>query len=90
MAEEQNLEELIFAPVPNAEHRFQEEQQQMQDIHSFLSKLKWDIYTGRQPHDVTWLELFIIWEQSGYNKEQTRQGQEEQLAKGIREGDNAT
>ena len=90
MVQEQESEKLLFTPPPKNNHRYQGDQQKLQDIYAFLANTKWKTCTEEQPHGATWFELFVVWEQSGYNKEQTRQGQEEQLAEDLKKGYKAT
>ena len=73
MVEEQESDKLLFTPPPKIDHRYQGDQQKLQDIYAFLANTKWKTCTEEQPHGATWFELFVIWEQSGYNKDQTKQ-----------------
>lgn len=73
----QDSETLDFTPPPKGRHRYAEEQQKLEDIYAFLGSMEWRTCTTNKPHGTTRPEILILYEHVGFNKDQTRQRQEE-------------
>ena len=80
-------QKLEFGNIPTGNHRFGHLQERLEDIHSFLSGVEWQLGTQEEPNGVTWLELFAIFELMGGDRRWTERGERERMRQAKEEYD---
>ena len=78
-AEANKTRRLHVSEPPKGKHKYSEEQEELQDIHRYISNTRWQLAEADDKVTVTWLELMMHYEFSGYSYRHTKEAKEEDL-----------
>jgi hypothetical protein len=65
VSEEDACRRLVYRPPPIGCHKFQQHQEVVNDVHDYLTSLRWTLEDNSSQAGVSWLELLILFELRG-------------------------
>ena len=78
MGQWEKAEQLKFSSPPTGTHRHMQHQQMLEDVHRFLTSMTWEP-NEKEGGGITWIELMAMFEATGNNWAQTKEGERDRL-----------